>query len=420
MKWGFGKALQHQLWYVPLLAFAMGLMFVRLLVMARLLGLTSFGHFNAGLLVSSTFCILGSLGLQSMLQRDLPILIVHRRERPGLVLLGQCLIVAAICAVLGIVAAAFGLSVSGLSPAIIAVGVLHGFSQQVFLIATVESRSRGEPLRFALQNLVRAVAALVVGAVLAGITGSAIWCLLAEALVSLLLTYNILLAVFRRTGMHIHLLWCIAVQRLKHLEWRSAVTLFSVSLVTFVLMNADRWLAASLMDAQQFAQYAFAWLVLMIAQSLQAIINAAAYTTVARRFAMGGRMLAFRLSAKASLVMLLGGGLLAIPVWLLLRAIIDYWYPDYGAAQVLLPLFLGIAVLRSSDFWTSYLLIIGRETRLLWLNLAASLVGAIFWLAHRELTLPTNLLSAGLLAGWLALWNYFLIAAVCWYEARKK
>ena len=48
----------RQLWYAPVLTLAMGLLLMRNLVMARLLDVPGFAEFSAGLLVSSTFCML--------------------------------------------------------------------------------------------------------------------------------------------------------------------------------------------------------------------------------------------------------------------------------------------------------------------------------------------------------------------------
>ena len=87
----------RQLWYAPVLTLAMGLMFVRSLVMARLLDVEAFGQYSAGILVSATFCMLGCLGLQSMLQREWPVHLVRGRERSGPVRAAQCHLVATAC-----------------------------------------------------------------------------------------------------------------------------------------------------------------------------------------------------------------------------------------------------------------------------------------------------------------------------------
>src|SRR5438105_6307399 len=136
----------RQLWYAPLLAIAVALTMIRSLVIAQLLDVRGFGQFSGGILVSGTFCMLGCLGLQSMLQREWPVDLVRQRERAGLVRAAQCQLVALACFVLGLLAAAAGLAPPGMSPRLLAVGLVHGLSQQLFLVATIESRSRGDVL----------------------------------------------------------------------------------------------------------------------------------------------------------------------------------------------------------------------------------------------------------------------------------
>lgn len=86
----------QKLWYVPILLLAMSIMMARTLLMARLLSLEAFGEFSFGLLVSSSFNMLNCLGLQIILQRDLPIMILRHHEKSGAILLSQCLIVSSV------------------------------------------------------------------------------------------------------------------------------------------------------------------------------------------------------------------------------------------------------------------------------------------------------------------------------------
>src|SRR5689334_7988913 len=131
----------------------MGVMLLRLLLMAHLLPLSEFAAYSLGLLISSSFCMLGCLGLQSVLQRDLPVLIVRRRERVGATICLQCVVVASACAVLAWIGISLCGSASltlGAAAPVASIGILHGLAQQVFLVATVESRSRRETMRFAI------------------------------------------------------------------------------------------------------------------------------------------------------------------------------------------------------------------------------------------------------------------------------
>src|SRR5690349_14433188 len=109
----------REFWYAPLLAAAMALMMGRLLILARLLRVEEFGALSGALLVSGTFCMLGCLGLQSMLQRDWPVFIVHKRERRGLVLAAQCNLTAMAAAAIAVLIASVAPSLVGMSGAVL-------------------------------------------------------------------------------------------------------------------------------------------------------------------------------------------------------------------------------------------------------------------------------------------------------------
>lgn len=406
----------RQLWYAPLLAVAMGLMMLRILVMARLLDVHAFAEFSGGILVSSSFCMIGCLGLQSMLQREWPVNLVRRQELRGLVRAAQCNLVALGCSLLGLLGAAFGMSLAGTTPALLSVGLLHGMSQQLFLVATVESRSRGDVLRFAFQNLVRAVAAFALSVAAALWSGSAELVLAIDALITMALS----LGFFQRALGHGRFgamdVYQLAMRRLRVVRWNSALTMMLIMVVGFGLLNADRWVASDQLGVEGFAHYSFAWIVLSIAQSAQAVTNASIYPLLARRFAEYGRAVAFGVCLRLSAFMLVAGAMVTIPLCLVLGYGVHRWYPHYSDVQALIPLFLAIAVLRVSDFWSSFLLIAGLEGLLLKLNLCAMAFGLMAWLALVQpwSAGPTTLQQVGWLAALLSLGAFLATASASW------
>jgi O-antigen/teichoic acid export membrane protein len=412
---------RQQLWYVPVLGVAMVLMLARLLFVARLLDVTGFGVFSAGLLVSSTFGMFACFGLQPMLLRDLSIQVVRRHVRPGIVLMAQCIVVALACLLLCVAAAAAGVTATELSSPMFMAAVLHGFAQQVFLVATIESRSRGMPVRYALQNLVRSLSVVGAGAIAAFGSNSALWTLVTEAVVTLVLAQATMHRVFGTSRIRPCVAYGLALRRLPAVNWSSAVALMNVTIVSFVLINADRWLAAEALASADFAQYGFAWIVLMVAQSGQAVINAAVFPMLARRFGLHGRRAAFALAAGTSAATLAFATVAAVPLWLLLDASVRRWYPQYSAAAELLPVMLVIAALRVSDFWTSFLVVVGLETRLLGRTLAAGAITTVAWcIAVRPwLDSPVGLTDIAGLALALALVTTLTAAATSWRAAVK-
>jgi O-antigen/teichoic acid export membrane protein len=398
----------------------MALMLVRLLAMARLLDINGFGQYSAGLLVSSTFGMLACLGLHSMLLRELPVMMVRKRVRAGTVLLAQCIVVALACAAACALLVLAGVSMAGLSVTLLLISLLHGLSQQVFVITSVESRSRGAPLEFSRQNLARASAILVLGAGAAHATGSPAWALLTEALVTLALTQAALVSIFRRAGSSALLAYRLALRRLPKVRWRSAAALFAVGMLAFMLLNADRWVAAQGLSSERFAQYAFAWLLLTAAQSVQLVVSSSVFPLLARRYGTLGVGAAYRLCASVSWALLLGGALLGLPAWALLDMGINRWFAEYRAAIELLPLFIAVAVLRVSDYWSSFLMIVGFENRLLALNVLGAAGAALAWLLWvRPWEQPVGLWHIGLLAALLTGVNYLVTCIAALQVARR-
>ncbi len=88
----------------------------------------------------------------------MPLLICRGKSRQEIVLLMQALAVAVVCASVGMIAAWLGLGLilnnTGLiTPTVTCTGLIHGLSQQSFLLVTVESHSRLRPLLFAWQYI---------------------------------------------------------------------------------------------------------------------------------------------------------------------------------------------------------------------------------------------------------------------------
>lgn len=411
----------RQLWYAPVLALALGLMMARLLVMARILDLSAYATYSAGLLVSSSFLMLSCLGLQSLLQRELPMLVVRRREFAGGVLLMQCGLVATVCAAAGAAAVCLsGMSLAGLSPLLLVIALIHGLSLQLFLVATVESRSRGQPLRFATQNLFRALVLMAAGTAVAASGLGAAAVLITEAVSSLSLAVWIFRKYFYTILLRLTVAIALAWRRFPLIPWRSALALLAVASFSFFVTNADRWLAAQQLPVSAFAQYSFAWTVLMVAQSAQGVINASLFPLLARCFAMRGGAIAYSTTLKASLFLFAGGALASLPLWALLDYSITRWFVAYQEARSLLPIFLIIAVLRLSDFWSSYLLVIGQEARLLTINFLSASVATLAWILWTrcdENVLQIN--QVALLALLLTAMSYAVAAWAAWYYSRE-
>ena len=399
----------------------MVLMMVRLFVMARLLSVQSFGQVNFGLLVSGTFAMLGCLGLQSLLQRELPVRLYRGQQRRGLISTAQCNVVALGCLMTGMLTLLPALAVAGAGWPVFMAGLIHGYSQQTFWIATVESRSRGETIRFAFQNVYRSSLVLLVGSLVALESGSAIKVLTSETLITLVVTAYVSIGVHRRAKEKVTSIYRIAARTVGQLRWGSALTLMGVTVVGFISLSLDRWVAANLLNFSEFAQYAFAWILLTAAQSVQAVVNASAYPLLARRYAATGWKSAYRICVLLSGAIIVLCLVLSIPAWLVFQFGVHRWFPQYINALQLVPLFLIVSVLRVSDFWTSYLLVVGRESRVLALNIGSGLAGIALWLliarpwSHHQV----SALSVAYLATAMTIFSYCAVMTYAWRVRRQ-
>lgn len=368
------------LWYAPILALAMGLMFIRILIYAKLLEVPAFAVYSASVLVSGGFLMLGCMGFQLLLQREMPVMLMRQRESASVIMLMQCVLIALISAALIIgVVIVTNVTLAGLSPLLVVLSLVHGMSMQIFLVASVESRSRGQTLRFALQNLYRAAIMLLTGSLLAAWCGDPVAVLAIETISTLVVSVLLLRRQFDAVSIGLSTVMALAWGRFSFTIWRPALMLLAVSAISFMIINADRWVAAKVLIPNSFAQYAFAWTVLMIAQSVQLVINSSLFPLLSRRFASRGGEVAFSACNKFSFCLLMLGGIAVWPSYLLLNYSIDRWFANYHESRNLLFIFLVVSVFRVSDFWSSYLVVIGREVELLLLNLFSLAIGFFIW-----------------------------------------
>jgi O-antigen/teichoic acid export membrane protein len=227
--------------------------------------------------------------------------------------------------------------------------------------------------------------------------------------------------VFRRASIGALSAYRVGFRRMRSVRWRSALAFLSVSMIGFVMLYADRWIAAELLNTQHFALYAFAWTVLMIAQSLQLVVNASVYPLIARRFASDGASTAFNISLKMSMSSLLVGSVLAGPLWWLADYCVRRWLSAYAPASELIAMFVAVAVLRVSDFWTSFMMIVGLEERLLALNIGVALCAALLWLTWVRPWQVASLTpwNVGLMAALLTFGGYSATAVAAWWAVRR-
>lgn len=416
---GWRRAAGSEAWYAPLLAMSMAIMLVRLLLLAQILDVLEFARLNAGLLVSISFAMFGCFGLHVMLQRDWPVLVLRKRLRRAMVLALQCALIAVVIGSLGALGALGGVVLPGTDTSVLLLSLVHGVAGLLFLVASTESRSRGQLGAYSRENLVRSTATFLLGAMSAAVWGTAFAVLAAEAVVSIVYPATLLRRGLARAGLPSRVALLLAVRRLRYVPWRSALALLGVSMFGYTLFNADRWLAALLLDPAQFANYSFAAILLAAAQGAQSVVNTAVFPKLVRRYAESGPRSAFTSCAATSLTVLSLGAVVAAVMLVPIRYAIQRWYPEYASAGTLVPVLLGVCLFRVSDFWSGYLVAAGAEAQLLAFNLVAAVAAVALWVGIYG-AWPVSAAQVSMFALLLSASVYATVALLAWRRAEAE
>jgi O-antigen/teichoic acid export membrane protein len=409
--------------YLPLLGVSAAVSLAKLMVYARLVSADEYGAISQMFLIGNTFGIVGSLGFYLLALRELPGLHVRRREFAMAVLLAQGVLVStASTLAAGLVLipfAAAGASVLKVGGPGLAIGLFYAWAQLCFQIATTGARSRLEMTRYSADMAARAILTTAAGVAVIVFGRHARAVVLAETLVTMAASLWTGAGVVSRTGIAGARLARLAARRLRLAHWRSSIVLMLGSLLGFLTSAADRWLAAFFLDLKQFGYYAFAWTSIAMAQTFQFLINASLFPLISRRYWAASSREAFRLTAALSLGLAGLGAAAAALLAPFIGVAVDRFFPQQTGAVALVEPLLIAAVLRVADFWSSFLLVIRRETLLLNLQIATLIgAGAIYWVATLGRGEIPTAQSLALLAVGLAAGNFVLCGAAAWLNRK--
>jgi len=387
--------------YVPTLGFSAFFSLARIVVYAHVLGAEAFGLLARLLLVSSLFCVVGSLGFQLLAQRELPALFSSGKYRTGLIFLCKAMIVTTFTASLMSAYSLLNFSIAGVSGLLLCCAIAHGWSQQIFMLVLIDTRSRLEMTRYAKQSLLKTVSAFLTAMVVAmfgaGVTGIVI----AEIFVTLLFGLTLISKVTKNSA--------------KLLLWKASIRGFTR--VAFLSTNIDRWLAAEYLTDDDFGQYAFAWISLTAALSIQSLLNAGIFPLISRKIKEENDTAAFKITAYSSLTMLFIGITISIALSLLSKWFIFNKYQHYAPALPLITPLLLASIFRLSDFWSSYLIAIHRQQSLIKAQVFLFFIALIYYL---EIIKSTHIspISFAWMAVTLAVISYGTSAAIAFYAKK--
>ena len=403
----FGLAVRvaSHLSYTPLLAVAATISLVKIVIYARLLPIVEFGIASQMLLLSGFFSLFGNLGTQLIAARDAPVLFQREQPREAVAVLARSVLVTVAVGLLCLALGVLGARPFELSRLAVALAVIHGLLVQIFTTVVIETRSRLAMMRYAREVTARAALMILagVGAAWAGWGGEGVIAgeIAATLVVLPSLTWNILKRAHVSLGELVVALRTMGAD----VPWRPSLILLAGSLISFLSFNLDRWIAAFVLDRREFAQYSFAWIAALTAQSLQFLLNAGIFPLLARRTMNETLAAGLRLAGAISIATLCLGFLGAVVAVVLVPPIVNAWLPQYDSAITLMLPLVAAAIFRVSDFWASYLITSHHEMRMLTVQATAIVAVTMLWF---PIAAASGFAQIGLSLAWLA----FALAAI--------
>lgn len=359
--------------------FAAILMMARMLAYAKLLPVPAFGALSIGLLVSASLTMVNALGLYLLMQRDLPCLFAARRFTRGMIMMCEVTFMTVLCAVPLLAYSASGLPLAGGTGALLALAAVHGLSNQLFGIVSTESKSRLLQTEFSVTLFARSCVVALAGLLAAIEMGTAEAILAAEILATFAMIVVAMVRAGMRYGRASFRLPRLALRHLRYSEWRAAGALFVSVILAFLMQNADRWIAADVLEKHVFAEFAFAWTLLSMASTFQVTVNANLFPSLAAQVYHSGVNVVRARTGKVSIGFLLVLSLLAVPGYFIIRWGIELYFTQYSGVLGYIPLFLAAAAFRASDFWANYFVISGKARLLFVCQLAVLTASSAVW-----------------------------------------
>jgi O-antigen/teichoic acid export membrane protein len=359
----------HKIAFFPLIALANFLMFFRLLALAKIFNLSDFGQFSMGMLIANSFCLFGGVGFYQLLQQKLPRLHISKKKKEALILTNQAIVsTLSIFIIVVLIIFAFAGKLR-YEPLFLLISAFAGLSQQLFLVFTLQSRSANDSLGYSLEILIRNFSVTITIVMLAIFFQSPVLCILTDAILTFVIGFIIFFKNYNFFSLNYFFL---SIKLLKNVEWKKIIYLFMLSAFGFFIANADRWIAGIYFDKQKFGLYSFGFLILTISQSVQAIINVVTFPSISNIYQIYGAKKAFIYTKKIAILAITIAACFLPFFFFLANFMIGRFYPSFFSVKYVIALFMIVSLFKISDFWSSFLIISGKEKILLFIQFVLS------------------------------------------------
>jgi hypothetical protein len=352
--------------YVPVLCGATGLTFLKSIVYARLFSVENFGALNQCLLFASVFTNFGAAGLQLLGHKLLPQYYTRDDRQSAQELLGSAVTVLGLAAV--VVAATITVAVlAGALRGLVVyyATLLFAIAQALFSLRLIDIKSEFRFLDHALLSTLRAVMLLTLGAAVATLTRDVAATLATEGAVTLVLAMPLVMG--SRGGPVLRK----ALQSTRRRVWLAsnlpaALRLLWLSGTVTLLYSLDRWAGIALLTKREYGIFALGLLVILVFETLQMIVNVAAYPLMGRMIAHDQYKRAFSFATLATAVVVIVTAVFYMPFILSLDFLVRQYLPLYADATTVIKLAVIAGTLRLADFYSSFAVLCDRERSLTW------------------------------------------------------
>lgn len=244
----------------------------------------------------------------------------------------------------------FGSKTFGLSVSLQVLSIIQVLIFFLFTVDLMVVKSRLEFVTYAKQVFARNAIIAVAGFSAAYVTADAVWTVAFEVACALLI-YARGLASF-----------AVGVRLPRKNFLLESINYVPVTLVGSLVQFVDRLLASSVLSTEQFSRFSYFSLIVIAGLSIQQLVNTRIITVLPAMCEADPRQ-GFRYVVKTSLVM---GALLIVVLSAVMLTLQSPWFSAswFERDYTLGFLFVWVALFRSVDFYTSYLLVLNQKLRL--------------------------------------------------------
>lgn len=399
--------------YIALVLLSSLFSIIKITLYSFYIGPLEFGYFSKAYVISSVFALVASLGLASIAHREVPSLFVNGKLGDIVVLNNATKNTIFFNGVfLVLLTLGIGL-ISGQSYILIVLGTVHGIFTGLFFQDLLLIKSKLYFEEYGKRLLLRTLAIMIAGLLTLSFYKSAISILVAECLILVLLQVNYLINRFKTP------LKIAEVKKSIQRAFKNKQLIF-LTLLSTSFIHGDKWVAAILLNAEEFGIYSFYWIMISIGLNLQQVLNIRIFTE-ATLLSKKNELHAYKKIIKFSLF-LASALLLLSPIGFYLTCfVINKWFVEYSEnVEIFVVLVYVLMIIRASDFISNMGLIFKCEryqVRIFLLGLITFVITA-FVANNLDIGMSTNL-TIYIVAIITTLLSLLLLALILYKRVKK-